>query len=188
MTKMSPFFKLSKTSLDKVIQVTKRLLFTSLFFHFLLSGFAIATVAGMTDYNMSVNNKIMNTEVVSRDCGSNDWFTFDSEVSSETVSLFNSTNEIALLQEGNPVTYGYFKDGNGLVKFNDCEVNFREKIIKIPVFLVDWADFDPSVDISNPNNPDSVAGLTYKKLTRGEIEHYLSSTSSPAQYFKDVSG
>jgi M6 family metalloprotease-like protein len=120
--------------------------------------------------------------VQTRDCSSADWYSIQSG------NLFNSTDEIALLDGGNPVVYGYYIGSDEQVKFRECELNHRENIIRVPVFLVDWDDFDPATDLSNPNNPNSVQGPNYQRTSVAAIDEYLNGAQSPSKYFQDISG
>ena len=120
-----------------------------------------------------------------KDCTQDDWVTRENGIL--TGAQYNSANEVALLDAGNEVTYGEFNNYNQKVGFRECELK-SEKVIKIPVLMVDWADFDPATDMSNPNNPDSIEGNEYKQRTIEEVKAFLNSGNSIAKYFKDVSG
>lgn len=121
-----------------------------------------------------------------RDCSADDWVTIDN-FGNLTGAKYNSANEVGLLDGGNEVTYGYVNQHSQQVGFRECELK-AENVVKVPVFMVDWEDFDPATDMSNPNNPGSVQGEDYKQLTPEEVRTYLTSSLSPAQYFSDVSG
>ena len=60
--------------------------------------------------------------------------------------------------------------------------------VTVPVFLVDWGDFDPVVDPSNPGNPQSVFGPGYVQKTPAEIAAYLNGPEGPAGYYRESSG
>jgi len=120
-----------------------------------------------------------------KDCTKKDWVTRESGVF--TGAEYNSAIEVALLDAGNEVTYGDFNNFNQKVGFRECELK-TDTVVKIPVLMVDWADFNPATDMSNPNNPDSIEGNEYKQLTVEQVKAFLNSENSPAQYFTDVSG
>jgi len=104
-------------------------------------------------------------------------------------NLYNSANEIALLDGGVPVIYGNTRDSNNTIVFRQCEVTQRDKVIKIPVFMVDWADYNPATDLSNPNNPDGQPIEGYQPRTAEEVSQFLNhSDKSVAKYFRDISG
>jgi M6 family metalloprotease-like protein len=60
--------------------------------------------------------------------------------------------------------------------------------VRLPILLVDWSDFEPATDNSNPNNPNSTALPGYSKATPAEVDAYANGPSGAAQYFRDVSG
>jgi M6 family metalloprotease-like protein len=60
--------------------------------------------------------------------------------------------------------------------------------VTVPVFLVDWGDFDPVVDPSNPGNPQSIFGPGYVQKTPTEISAYLNGPEGPAGYYSESSG
>ena len=104
-------------------------------------------------------------------------------------NLYNSANEIALLNGGAPDTYGYVRDESDNIVFRQCEIDQRGKVIKIPVFMVDWADYNPATDSSNPNNPDAQPITDYQPRTAEEVSQFLNhSEKSVAKYFRDISG
>lgn len=115
-------------------------------------------------------------------CSEADWS------SAYSGNAFISSQEIALKEPPTDVIYGYRKGGNDLVKFPRCELNFRGKQIKIPVFLIDWHDFDPTTDHATPGSNKGVYGEDYTKFTPQQIEQYLNGPRSPASYFREVSG
>ena len=142
-------------------------------------------LASMDSVEPLLINKKMITQsniIQSRDCSVPDWYSIQSG------NLFNSADEIALLDGGNPVVYGNYVDSGGNVQFRECELEFKEDIIRIPVFLVDWGDFDPATDLSNPNNPDSIQGPDYQRISVETIDEYLNGDQSPRKYFQDISG
>jgi len=59
--------------------------------------------------------------------------------------------------------------------------------VKIPVFMVDWSDFNPVTDESNHNNPSSTFP-GYIKRTPDELDVYLNSPYGPSGYFQECSG
>ena len=104
-------------------------------------------------------------------------------------NLYNSADEIALLDGGNVVIYGNERDANNNILFRQCEVKQRDKVIKIPVFMVDWADYNPATDSSNPNNPNAQPINGYQPRTPEEVSQFLNhSDTSVAKYFRDISG
>ncbi|MFQ5512098.1 MAG: hypothetical protein ACE5EO_09640 [Candidatus Krumholzibacteriia bacterium] len=83
------------------------------------------------------------------------------------------------------VTYGNIVAATGGVVLPQCA--YWTGVVRIPVLMVDWEDFDPATDPSNENNPDSVLS-GYVPSTPTELSLYLNGPSGPAQYFRDVSG
>ncbi len=77
---------------------------------------------------------------------------------------------------------------NGSVVLPSCPIESVEtnKVV-VPVLLVDFSDFNPITDLSNPNNPESTMP-NYVKSSREEIHEFLNGATGPAQYYKDVSG
>ena len=157
---------------------------------FLGTTHASAQVQNETVSNVSKNVHAVSTEArLEKDCSANDWYTFSYGRYTEIVhNFFNSAKEIALLDGGNPVTFGTYRDQNGLVQFRECELDHSADIIRVPVFLIDWDDFDPKVDQSNPNNPESIEGPDYQRQSANTIREYLNGDGSVANYFRDVSG
>jgi M6 family metalloprotease-like protein len=91
---------------------------------------------------------------------------------------------LSLLEPNSPVVYGGDYLGQGIAQFPNLPVRGSATI---PVFLVDWNDFDPATDVSNKNNPLSVCP-GYVKKSPAELEHYLNDANGPAAYFREVSG
>ena len=60
--------------------------------------------------------------------------------------------------------------------------------VTIPVFLVDFSDFDPEKDPADAARPGSSIYLGYKKKTPEELSAYLNDSHGPAGYFYEVSG
>lgn len=83
------------------------------------------------------------------------------------------------------ITYGYIKNDEGFAHFPDQPSLVGD--VKIPVFMVDWSDFNPKTDLSNKNNPNSIA-LDYKRSTPQELQKYLNGPNGPADYFSQISG
>ena len=55
--------------------------------------------------------------------------------------------------------------------------------------MVDWADYNPATDLSNPNNPDGQPIEGYQPRTAEEVSQFLNhSDKSVAKYFRDISG
>ena len=59
--------------------------------------------------------------------------------------------------------------------------------VRIPVFLIDWADFDPTEDESNHDNPNSVYP-SYVRSSREEMDVYLNGEHGVSDYFRIASG
>jgi len=96
--------------------------------------------------------------------------------------------EFGTLQPGVVITYGVNQE-NGVTILPKCPVlSPAGQPIRIPVFLVDFHDYVPGVDLSNPNNPDSDELPGYVKQTPQQVSDYLNGPDGPAQYFDDVSG
>ncbi|HEY0434741.1 MAG TPA: hypothetical protein VGC95_12775, partial [Chitinophagaceae bacterium] len=90
----------------------------------------------------------------------------------------------ALLDGKSPNIYGYDYPGEGLAQFPQLPV--RGSIV-IPVFLVDWSDFNPVTDESNHRNPYSVFP-GYVRSTPAALEQYLNGSNGPSAYYREVSG
>jgi M6 family metalloprotease-like protein len=60
-------------------------------------------------------------------------------------------------------------------------------IVRIPVFLADWSDFNPVTDLSNKNNPRS-KHPNYKRHSVEQIQAQLNGDKGPAGYYKAASG
>ncbi len=90
----------------------------------------------------------------------------------------------SLLEQNSSVSYGLDQDKDGIANFPTIPVR---STVTIPVFLVDWSDFDPATDESNHNNPDSVYP-GYKKKTPAELSAFLNGPRGPSGYFREVSG
>ncbi|MDR4505341.1 MAG: hypothetical protein MRK01_11210 [Candidatus Scalindua sp.] len=90
----------------------------------------------------------------------------------------------SLLEQNSSVTYGLDQDNDGIANFPTLPVRGA---VTIPVFLVDWSDFDPATDESNHNNPESVYP-GYQKKTPAELSAFLNGPRGPAGYFREVSG
>ncbi|MEO0575470.1 MAG: immune inhibitor A domain-containing protein [Pseudomonadota bacterium] len=97
--------------------------------------------------------------------------------------------ENGLLQPGATTVYGIQQDANGKIILPACTLTSpASEPIRIPVVLVDFHDYEPGVDPSNPNNPDGSVAIDYVRKTRAEIEAFLNGPTGPAQYYTDVSG
>ena len=119
----------------------------------------------------------------SENCESPNW------IFQPSSNLYNSADEVALLDGGNVNTYGTERDDNNNILFRQCEIDQRGKVIKIPVFMVDWADYNPATDSSNPNNPNAQPIDGYQPRTVAEVSQFLNhSDTSVAKYFRDISG
>ena len=95
------------------------------------------------------------------------------------------TPGFSLLEASAPVTYGSDYPGDGLADFPTHSVTGR---VTLPVFLIDWSDFDPVTDESNHENPASTFP-GYARKSREEISNYLNSASNGvAAYFRTTSG
>jgi M6 family metalloprotease-like protein len=90
----------------------------------------------------------------------------------------------SLLEPNSLKTYGYDYPQQGIAHFPDLPVRGS---VTIPVFLVDWSDFNPVTDLSNKNNPNSVFP-GYVRKHRAELEQYLNATNGLAAYFTGASG
>jgi len=96
--------------------------------------------------------------------------------------------ELGLRASGVSTMYGYDTDEKGVI-LPSCPIATPDSTkVKIPVLLIDWADYNPATDLSNPNNPDSGGNEDYVKASRQEISDFLNGSNGPAQYYKDVSG
>lgn len=60
--------------------------------------------------------------------------------------------------------------------------------VKIPVLLIDWADFEPNLDPADENSPDSSIFSNYSRSSSTAVSEMLNGSDGPAQYFNDVSG
>lgn len=80
-------------------------------------------------------------------------------------------------------TYGYLSQDIAHFPENPVVGSLR-----IPVFLVDWSDFNPARDESNHNNPNSIA-KGYIKQSPESISHFLNfDPYGPSAYYFLVSG
>jgi len=59
--------------------------------------------------------------------------------------------------------------------------------VRIPVFLIDWSDYDPAKDLSNKANPRS-KNPDYKSSSVEKFQAHLNSDNGPAGYYKAASG
>ncbi len=91
---------------------------------------------------------------------------------------------LGLREPPNAVTYGMLPAG-GHPFFPSCK--HVVGAIRLPLFMVDWHDFDPSIDQSNPNNPGSIHP-NYERSTPAELSLLLNGEYGLAAYFYDVSG
>ena len=80
-------------------------------------------------------------------------------------------------------TYGINKR-NSTVKLPECEASGA---VRLPVLMVDWEDFEPSLHRSNENNPASIY-FDYIAQRPEALRAYLNGADGPAAYFRDVSG
>lgn len=81
--------------------------------------------------------------------------------------------------------YGTDLPGEGMAQFPDYTA--VTGTVTIPVFLVDWSDFDPTTDLSNKDNPSS----TFPGYIQGDptnLQAYLNASNGVAGYFNEVSG
>ncbi len=90
----------------------------------------------------------------------------------------------SLLEQHSSITYGLDQDNDGIANFPTLPIRGS---VTIPVFLVDWSDFDPATDESNHNNPKSVYH-GYQKKEPDELSAFLNGPLGPAGYFREVSG
>jgi M6 family metalloprotease-like protein len=77
--------------------------------------------------------------------------------------------------------------GNSEVSGSRFPIDRIAGTVRIPVFLVDWSDFNPTTDPSNKDNPRSVFP-DYQQHSAEEIEAHLNSDTGAAGYFKAASG
>jgi M6 family metalloprotease-like protein len=86
--------------------------------------------------------------------------------------------------------YGYSTyDSVGFdVKTSRFPIDAIKGKVRIPVFLVDWSDFNPVTDRSNKDSSRSKGHRDYKQHTPEEIQAYMNSDTGPAGYFKAASG
>jgi M6 family metalloprotease-like protein len=89
-----------------------------------------------------------------------------------------------LLEPQSHMVYGSDYGGTGLAHFPALPL--RGSLV-IPVFLVDWSDFNPATDESNHRNPYSVF-RGYVRKSPAELEAYLNATNGVASYVAEVSG
>lgn len=73
------------------------------------------------------------------------------------------------------------------VKSSRFPIDLVAGTVRIPVFLVDWSDFNPATDLSNKSNPRS-KHPKYKRRSVEEIQTQLNSDTGPAGYYKAASG
>lgn len=81
--------------------------------------------------------------------------------------------------------YGLVHGSNAAASFP--EIPLPRGVIKIPVLLVDWSDFNPESDPSNHTNPTSVYP-GYQQKSPQELSAYLNSAQGPAGYYQAISG
>ena len=82
------------------------------------------------------------------------------------------------------IAYGSPGGNPSLIQFPALPV---EGAVTIPVFLVDWSDFDPTTDLSNDNNPNSVFP-SYVKMTSKELDQHLNGAFGLGDYYRTISG
>jgi M6 family metalloprotease-like protein len=90
----------------------------------------------------------------------------------------------ALLEPLSAVTYGRDWAGNGQAHFPTGAVTGE---VTLPVFLVDWSDFNPRTDESNHDNPGSVFP-SYIRSSPESLSDYLNASNGVAGYFRAISG
>jgi M6 family metalloprotease-like protein len=99
-----------------------------------------------------------------------------------TISPFKSG--FSLLEPTSVLTYGsYYPDG-GYASFPELPV---KGVVTIPVFLVDWSDFNPQTDESNHSNPNSTLP-GYQQKTPADLDAFLNNPQGLSGYFDEVSG
>ena len=96
--------------------------------------------------------------------------------------------ETGTFRPGVVVSYGVNQEDGVTIRPNCPVLSPAGQRIKIPVFLIDFHDYVPGVDLSNPNNPDSNLLPGYVQQTRQQVSDYLNGPDGPAQFFDDVSG
>lgn len=99
--------------------------------------------------------------------------------------MFQAGIEAGLREPPVIFTYGYEAE-NGVVILPRCPQ--PSETIRIPVLMVDWADYDPRSDLSNPNNPGSGGNPAYLPSTPQALADFLNGPGSVREYFLDVSG
>lgn len=96
--------------------------------------------------------------------------------------------ENGTLQPGVVVTYGYTQEAGVTIRPSCTIESPPNQPVKIPVLLIDFHDYQPGVDLSNPNNPASGELPDYVMQTAQQVSTYLNGPDGPAQYFDDISG
>ena len=92
---------------------------------------------------------------------------------------------LGLLEPTGFTTYGLWLNNNGKVDYPRC--SYMTGNIRIPVLMVDWEDFNPQTDLSNKNNPNSIA-TNYTGFTPTELSNKINGADSIGAYFNDVTG
>ena len=90
----------------------------------------------------------------------------------------------SLLENKSHIVYGSNFYNSGIAHMPTFSVAGS---VTIPVFMVDWSDFDPVTEESNHNNPSSTFP-EYVQRTPAELEVYLNSPHGPSGYFEECSG
>lgn len=103
-----------------------------------------------------------------------------------TGEIYDSSKELGIREAPSSVIYGIWENEEGVYVPPKCGMK-RDNTVKIPVLMVDWEDFDPVTDLSNPHNPNSTFP-GYVKYTPEAFSEWIHSTDGPVQYFRDVSG
>jgi M6 family metalloprotease-like protein len=99
-------------------------------------------------------------------------------------ATFRAGEEAGLREPPVISVYGYATEDGGVV-LPRCPQ--PSATIRVPVLLVDWADYDPRVDLSNPNNPGSGGNPDYQPTTPQALADFLNGTGGVREYFDDVS-
>ena len=90
---------------------------------------------------------------------------------------------LGLPEPGASVVYDNL-DQNGKLILPKCA--YAVGNVRIPVFMVNWADFNPQTSLSNENNPQSTLRAGYVRSTPQELGSYLQTNLT--DYWRNVTG
>ncbi len=96
--------------------------------------------------------------------------------------------QIGLTERPTTVTYG-ISWLNDIIQTPGCPVTSNGKVVKIPVLMVDFEDYDPETDNSSFVNQDNTIRIqNYQQTSPEQLSDYLNGLDGPARYFEEVSG